>query len=231
MLDELTVSSARNDRAGFARAVSTQDPAFVQGAERWFANLRAFGPELQLRAGSSEATPAIGLRTRFADPAWLQQVTAIWRPPGRSRAAEVPIWLTVVGEDGRALLAGDTDAPAVDRTAPRPSWLQTTIALERRGPITVVGPEVSRLRPWLDRAVAAAAAVRSRLPRWDGALVVEVPATRQSFERSIGVDAGSYARIGAVAWPRGAKASTAAVHVVVNPAATAGCPPTVWRCS
>ncbi len=222
MLDELTAAAARNDRPGFDRATSTQDPGFAGRPDVWFANLRRLGPDLRLRAGASEATPGVGVRTRFADRAWLQQVTATWRPPGNARTAEARIWLTVVAENGRAVLVGDTDAPAADRSAPRPLWLQAAVALDRRGPVTVIGPDPRPARSWLTRAVAAATAVRGRLPTWDGSLVVELPATRQSFERSIGVADGSYARIAAVAWPRGAKAGTAAVHIVVNPAAAAG---------
>ena len=222
LLDELTTAAERGDRPAFDRATSTRDPAFAARSEVWYDNLRTLGPDLSLRAGTSEATPGIGIRTRFADRAWLQRVTASWRPTVRARAAEAQIWLTIVDEGGRAVLAGDTDMPAADRSAPRPLWLQAAVVLERRGPVMVIGSDPRPLRPWLTRAAATATAVRKRLPTWDGALVVELPATRQSFERSIGVADGSYARIGAVAWPRGAKASTAAVHVVVNPAVSAG---------
>jgi hypothetical protein len=56
---------------------------------------------------------------------------------------------------------------------------------------------------------------------WNGQLVLEVPSTRQAFERMLGVAPGSYADIAAVAWPEGPDAATAAVRIVVNPGVTA----------
>ncbi len=77
---------------------------------------------------------------------------------------------------------------------------------------------------WLDRATAAAAAVRQRVSAgpaagWDGRLVVEVPASRSAFEAVLGAEPGSYADIAAVALREGPDAD-AALRVLVNPAVT-----------
>ncbi len=193
----------------------------------WFANLSTLGrDDLRLRAASdvTELDPSrAGL---LGTDAWIQKVVISWRPRTARDAAEQPIWLTFAGEGDRALLAGDADAPATERLAARPIWLDGPVQVERRGRVVVVGGG-ARVQPWLARGQAAIAAVRSQLRgagAWSGSLVIEVPATRQMFERSLGVADGSYARIGAVAWPRGTDRRTAAVHVVVNPQIVAGLP-------
>ena len=229
LLDQLQAAAVADDRAGFDRLVTSKNPAFAAQADIWFANLATFGSTLTLRATTRESVPGVGTRARFQDRAWLHEITASWRsgsaPAGRF-AAQWRIWLTLVDDGDRISLAGDSDVPAADRTRPRPLWLQTAVRVDRRGPVTVLAAVGVAVDSWLVRGRASAAAVRPRItalpgPGWDGAVVVELPANQTSFERSIGVGAGSYARIGAVAWPRGAKAGTAAVHVVVNPAVAA----------
>ena len=51
--------------------------------------------------------------------------------------------------------------------------------------------------------------------------MLEVPSTRQAFERVLGVAPGSYAGLAAVAWPEGPDPATAAIRIVVNPGVTA----------
>lgn len=221
LLDDLSAAAARDDRPAFDELVAPgADAAAV--APVWFANLRTLGDQLRLRATTSEAVPGSDIRQRYAEKAWLQQITGSWRPPASTRSAESNLWLTVVAHGDRTLLAGDTDAPDTDRSAPRPLWLQTQVRVEQRGSVTVIGAESVPLRPWLKRAETAAAAVRDALtlwrgPKWDRSVTVEIPATGRQFARSVGAADGSYARIGAVAWPRGARAETAAVQIVVNP--------------
>lgn len=220
LLDTMTVAAGAADRSAFDRQLAGRAPGTGDRGGIWFANLRTLGPQLRLRSTTSEAVPAIGTRTRYQDRAWLQQIDASWRPTDGEPPARATFWLTVVAEDGRALFVDDTDAPPADRSTPRPLWLQTTVAVLRRDRVTVLGADRRALRPWLDRAAAATAAVRPRIPRWTGGLVVEVPADEASFERSIGVPRGAYARIGAVAWPRGPQAATAPVTIVANPGLT-----------
>ncbi len=206
--------------------MTSKNPAFAAQADIWFANLATFGSTLTLRATTRESVPGVGTRARFQDRAWLHEITASWRsgsaPAGRF-AAQWRIWLTLVDDGDRISLAGDSDVPAADRTRPRPLWLQTAVRVDRRGPVTVLAAVGVAVDSWLVRGRASAAAVRPRItalpgPGWDGTVVIELPANQTSFERSIGAGAGSYARIGAVAWPRGDQAGSAAVHVVVNPA-------------
>jgi hypothetical protein len=220
LLDAMTAAAAAADRSAFDRQLSSGAPTTADRGRIWFANLRTLGAQLRLRSTTRDAVPAIGTRTRFQDRAWLQQIDASWRPTAAEQPARATFWLTVVAEDDRTLFVDDTDTPPADRASPRPLWLQTTVAVLRRDSVTVLGTDRRTLRPWLERAAAAAVAVRSRIPRWTGDLVVEVPADEASFERSVGVARGTYARIGAVAWPRGAQAATAPVAIVANPAVT-----------
>ena len=207
-LDAILIAARAGDRPAFESRVA---PAFAARSNLWFVNLRQLGrDDLNLRALSG-ASPLDSDR-------WSQQVVVAWRPPGSPDEARQSVWLTFEGD--RALLAGDA-VPGAQRAAPRPSWLQAPIGVQRRGSVTVIKAG----RPdstWLYRGEQALADVRSELralggPSWSGPLVVELPANRVMFERSLGVVSGSYARIGAVAWPRGEDADTAAVHVVVNP--------------
>lgn len=207
-LDAILIAVRTGDRSAFESRVT---PAFAARSHLWFVNLRQLGrDDLSLRAQSA-ASPLDSDR-------WSQQVLVAWRPPGSQHEAKQSVWLSFEGD--RALLAGDA-VPAAHREAPRPSWLQAPISVQRRGSVTIM----SAGRPgsaWLDRGEQALADVRFGLralggPSWSGSLVLELPANRVMFERSLGVVPGSYARIGAVAWPRGDDADTAAVHVVVNP--------------
>ena len=51
--------------------------------------------------------------------------------------------------------------------------------------------------------------------------MVEIPQSRTAFERTLGVPSTSYGQVAAAAWPMGTDTSTAPIHVVVNPEATA----------
>ena len=76
---------------------------------------------------------------------------------------------------------------------------------------------------WARLAVQAAAAVGRRLPagvadRWDGRVVVEVPATVAHFAAVLGQSAEAYAGIAAVAYQAGV-GEAAPLRIVVNPRA------------
>jgi hypothetical protein len=187
----------------------------------WFSNLGVLSRHrLQVRAVS-------GIRDINPDR-WAQRVSLSWRLRGSRETVDQAVWLTFVKAGDHALLAGDVST--ADFAIPRPIWLQSPVRIETRGPVAVITADPSA-DTWLDRATVAfhdafAAVSAQRLPgdRWSGPLVVEVPSTRPAFEQSLGVPDGSYARIGAAAWPRGSRRGAAAVHVVVNPAVTAELP-------
>jgi hypothetical protein len=195
----------------------------------WFTNLQALSREVLTLRASTSTREVTAARSELLGPrAWAHKVIVAWAPRGTLERAEVPVWLTFVGDGDRALLAGDTDAPPSDQPAARPSWLAEPVQIARRGQVVVIAGD-GNAALWLRRAAAAAGAVRSRADayglRWSGALVVEVPSTRSAFERSLGVGAGAFAGIGAAAWPRGSRRGWAAVHVVVNPEVVAALPP------
>ncbi len=220
------LAAARSaDRVAFDHHVSVRDAAFAGRADVWFANLVTLGrDDLRLRAEPG-STDIDGSRSSITGPeAWVQKVAVSWRPRTAHDVAEQPIWLSFAPDGDRVLFIGDTDAPAAEQPEARPIWLDARVQVEGVDGVVVVGAGPA-IRPWLARGRSAAAAVRSQLrglatPR-SGPLVIEVPATRQAFERSLGVADDSYARIAAVAWPRGS-AHDSAVHVVINPQVVAG---------
>lgn len=223
-LDAILAATRSADRAAFDRQVLVRDPAFATRSDVWFANLSSLGrDDLRLRAASGAAELDPSRTGVLGSDAWVQKVVVSWRPRTAREAAEQAIWWTFAVEGDRALLAGDVDAPAAEQLMSRPIWLGGPIQVARRGRVVVVAVRGPGAQPWPARGQAAIAAVRSRLRgAWSGPLIIEVPATRQAFERSLGVADGSYAYIGAVAWPRGDNRQTAAVHVVVNPQVVAG---------
>ena len=194
----------------------------------WSANLARIDWSVLAWTVGSRTAPLPAARQALLGPdAWVQSVTVSWRFPGASRTAEEELWLTLVDEpavDGggpHLRLAGDTDGPGAG--SPAPIWWQQPVHLQRDGATTLL--TATDDTAWLDQASAAQRAVRKRIGVADrdpgGSLVVEVPQSRSAFERTLGVPTNSYAQVAAAAWPMGADTSTAPIHVVVNPEATA----------
>jgi hypothetical protein len=68
------------------------------------------------------------------------------------------------------------------------------------------------------RAEHAVPVVRRVLPQWDSGLVVEVPASAQALDQTLGADPGQYAQIAAVtATVDGTAHAGGPVHIFVNP--------------
>lgn len=218
-LDAVAVAVLRGDRDAFAAAVEEADPAFAPLAERLFGLSRMPLTELRLRLrGPRTALPG-DRRAALGPQAWGQQVTVAWRLVDDRGVAEHVLDLAFRVEDGRTRVAG---AGVPRGGVAVPLWWQQDVAISRAGRVTVLAPDPVRAAAWLSRGRAAVAAVGEVLPArlasdWPRSLVIEVPATRQGFERVLGVAPGDYAAIAAVAWPEGPDPATAAVRVVVNP--------------
>ena len=176
---------------------------------------------------SREANLSASRRAALGPDAWVQSVTVSWALPDEARTAEEDVWLTFVDEpavDGGAptlRLAGDTDGPGAG--SPAPIWWQQPVHLKRDGATMLL--DADDHTAWLGQASSARRAVRKRIGVADrdpgGSLVVEIPQSRTAFERTLGVPSTSYGQVAAAAWPMGTDTSTAPIHVVVNPEATA----------
>ena len=228
VVDGLVRAGRDRDRPAFDAGVSTADASFAERARLLYGNLAALPWDtLEIAVQPRRLAVAGRLQQVLGDDAWLQPASVRWRLAGETATAEHVVWLTFASEGGRARLAG-TAAPADpddpdDARRPAPVWWTGPVTAVARGGVTVVVGAGQPAQEWLDRAVAAAVEVRERVSagaaaRWDGGLVVQVPASRAAFEAVLGADPGSYAGIAAVALAEGP--AGAAVRVVVNPEVT-----------
>lgn len=234
-LDGLAVALLRRDRVGFEAEVDRSDPGAGPLIDQLYANLtqlplthlalRLRGPRRPPVANPTAANPTAPVGPQ----AWTQEVAVRWRLADDGGTAQHQLPLTFRTEAGRTRLAGvPRPADLGGGTVPTavPLWAEQPLAVRRADRVTVLAGDPAAASAWLARGRAAVRAVAARLPAhvapgWANRLVVEVPATRQSFERVLGVAPGSYAEIAAVAWPEGPDPAEAAVRVVINPAVAA----------
>ena len=223
-LDAIGTAILRRDRPAYDALVSTRDPSFGVTADMVYTNLTAMPLRtIVFRPGTRQQELAPARRTLLGASAFVREVAVSWRVEGDHGLAEQLLWMTFVADGSAVTAAGTTDGPP-ERSAV-PFWLVERLQVIRTAHTTTLAAATAGGR-WPERGEAAARAVRRRLTgglgaRWDGRLVLEVPSTRQAFERVLGVTPGSYAGIAAVAWPAGPDPATAAIRIVVNPGVTA----------
>lgn len=224
-LNAAAAAVLRGDHAAYQRLCSRQDPLFAAAADRLFTNLAALplvGFDLRLRPQHHDLTAA--RRAVLGSEALTQAVAVRWQVVGDIGPAEHQLWLTFLPSGTTMTIAGTADGP--DDHAAEPLWSRESIGVRRGRHTTVIAATAQADAPWLARGDAAVAAVRRRLrwgaaAGWNGDLVLEIPSSRQSFERTLGVAPDSYAALAAAAWPEGPDAATAAVRIVINPAQAA----------
>ncbi len=220
-LDALVTAIRGHDRVAFDRLISRRDPDFAAAAMRIFDNLSGSPLKaltLQLRPRQHELTPA--RLALLGAGATTHAVAVDWALRGDTGSAEHQLWFTFV-ETPTPTLAATSDGPT-ERVA-QPCWMLEPLVGQSIDRTTLLVGHSGSIAGWARQGNAAVAAVRPRLPpdlrrRWNGDLVLELPSTREVFEQILGVSPGSYATIGAVAWPEGPDPATAALRIVVNPA-------------
>ena len=154
-----------------------------------------------------------------ADGTWTAAVDASWAfggfDPGPARA-EVLVRFSSAGGGADVIGIGGGDRVT-------PLWLAGPATVRESAGVLVLaegtGAEVERTAArYLAQGAAALPVVRRVLPRWRGSLVLEVPATEQQFDRTLGATPGDYAGIAAVtANPDLSSVPGAPVHVFINP--------------
>lgn len=207
--------------------VSSRGQAFTGRAAVWAANLsRIDWVRLDWTVKPTTAPVSDARRATLGDDAWVQQVRVEWSLAGETQPAEDELWLTFVDEESGDLgsvtrIAGDSDK--LTPAEPTPIWLQQPVQLHRSGSVLLLS-DSGDASHWLAQSDAAQRAVRQRIEAVDlrsvGTLVVEVPQSRRVFERSLGVEPGSYAAVAAAAWPMARQTNSAPIHVLVNPEAS-----------
>lgn len=153
------------------------------------------------------------------DGTWTASVDATWAFDGFDRtAARAEISVSFATEQDRAPIVG---VGGGDRVSPL--WLAGPVTV-RRTPeaLVVVAGEGSAVDALADEyLVLAKRAVPVNLkvlPDWRARLVVEAPDSQEQFDRTLGAEPSTYARIAAVTTaPDGVGAPGAPVHVFVNP--------------
>jgi len=223
LLDSLTRAVRDHDQAAFTAILSARDPLAVRPARIIFDNLTGLPlTELTFTARPRFAALSEDRRGKLGSEAWVQQATVSWQLADDARPAEHTVWLTMVPLGSRAQLAAVTDRPA--NADPLPIWWSEPVVAERSGKVTaLVSVALGASGRWADAAAAAATAVADGVRRvaraWSGKLMVEVPGSRQLFEQVLGAKAGSFAQIAAVTSAEGPNPASAALRILVNPAA------------
>jgi hypothetical protein len=150
----------------------------------------------------------------YVDGSWSGTADVTWRFAGFDRhtaRAEVDVHLRDEGD--RTAIVGFGGGGHVS-----PLWLAGPLQVDRSGgTLVLVDGTPRRASRYDEQARVAVRVVRRVLPAWHAGLVVEVPASERSLERSLDARAGSYRQIAAVTTsPDGSTAAHAPVHVFVN---------------
>ena len=222
-LDALLAAARADRRAAFDDQLSDPTSAF---ADRLFGNLTTLPPTaVQFRAQPRTADLSATERARWPT-GWAQQVEVASRVGHDTGPSTYRVWFVFTAVAGRIELAATADGPAADPPS-RPLWLTEPLRMISGPDVTVLaGGDRADLTGWLRRAESAEHAVRARIGGLGTAaggsaarrgLVIELPSTEQAFDQTLGVAAGSYDQIAAVAWPEGPDPATSAVRVVINP--------------
>ncbi|WP_161606047.1 hypothetical protein [Microlunatus speluncae] len=211
-LQRLAAAILDRRQADFQAEFAAADAVLRTTTDLWWANLTALRP------------------TRFAlvagalDDAGTGEVTIDWAIPGDSGTATHRARFTFAGAAARLTALRPADPPGA-----RPVWWSDPIEVVRQGRATavIVGAGTTG-RAWADRADRAAGRVLAAVPEslrrgWSGAVVIEVPATAEGYDRLLGGEPGRQSGYAAVAWaegvadPRDPATERIAVRVVVNP--------------
>ena len=199
-------------RAGDAAAARALAPHADRGAGRRLAGIAANARAAGVRGFSARFVAPHGA---YVDGSWSGTADVAWRFAGfdhRPARAEVEVRLRDDGD--RVAITGFGGGGHVS-----PLWLTGPVRVDRtRSTLVLVDGTRRRARRYDEQARVAVRVVRRVLPAWRAGLVVEVPASERSLERTLHAASGGYRQIAAVTTsPDGSTAAHAPVHVFVNP--------------
>lgn len=146
---------------------------------------------------------------------WAAAVDTSWRFAGFDAGlGQSEVTFTFADAGGRAVLV---DVGGADRRTPL--WLTGPLRVHRDANTLVLADgSAGVLARYTALARRAVPVVRRVLPGWHSGLVVEVPSSPDALDETLGAGPGEYAAIAAVTTTvDGSIASTAPVHVFINP--------------
>ena len=146
---------------------------------------------------------------------WAAAVDTSWRFGGfDSELGQAEVTFTFTEAGGKAVVV---DVGGADRRTPL--WLTGPLRIHRdKNTLVLVDGSVGSLARYAALARRAVPVVRRVLPDWNSGLVVEVPASPDALDETLGAAPGEYAAIAAVTTTvDGSIAPTVPVHVFVNP--------------
>jgi hypothetical protein len=146
---------------------------------------------------------------------WAADVATTWRFAGFDRRAEqLEVRVSFARVGGHLRIAGIGGG---DRRSPL--WLSGPLQVRRTAQsMVLVDGSAPRADKFATLARTAVPQVRRVLPRWQGGLVVEVPATQRGLDAALRAKRGQYAGIAAVTTTAdGSRSRRSPSHVFINP--------------
>ena len=160
-----------------------------------------------------ELTPA--QRARHGSDAWVSEVQLSWRFRGADSGVstlEIPVVTDWEGDQAVFATARTTGDYQV------PLWVTEPLAVRRSPDTLVLAGDPVQARSLARQARTAVRVVRRTLPRWQGTLVVEAPASDTSFRAASGMSRPASRTIAGVTnTTDGSTLPDAPVHVFLNP--------------
>ena len=210
-LTELAAALTSRDGTRAAALAAPEGRAIVAAM---VANARTLDlQDLTLRYVDDQSVLSADDRSRYGPSAWAATADLSYRIAGwDAHPARLETRFVFVRSGGRDLLAGVGGGEG--RT---PLWLTGRVVRAQAGRALVVSRSASADH-YLALASQALVDVAKVLPRWQGRLVVEVPADEAGLDGALGASQEQYANIAAVTTTvDGSLAPGSPVHVFLNP--------------
>ena len=163
---------------------------------------------------TDQAVLGAAVRSRWGADTWVGVARLEYRLPADPGPTQMEVAITFTRQDGRVRIA------AVGGHGHRsPLWLRAGASVLHTGRLWVVAEGHPSTRRWRHLGETALRQVGLVLPRWKGALVIEVPRSKDELDAVLDAETDTYANIAAVTTTvDGSLAPRSPIHVLINPA-------------
>jgi uncharacterized protein YukE len=217
LLSRLSAELEQGSRVSIRGLAAPGDPSAARELADLVANVRRLRiTDLALRYVDEDAGRLSAAEQQHAGGnAWVGDVQLNWRIRGFDQAAshlETTMTFATTPHGARFVSArGDYG----DST---PLWLLDRVHVRRTARSLVMATRRQDADRFLHLADQAVVDVHKVLPRWQGKLVVEVPASQQQLNRTLGSGSHAYDKIAAVTTTAdGTLTPSAPTHIFINP--------------